>query len=205
MARMSVSTPRFALLIIVVLAAITYSFARANRDGRDGSSRRAPAAQQATRAPVPRKFPHDVKVERLLTAAVPEIQIGVVTIVASVRRPGKRTKLAVSSRDPDVDPIRVCVGDNGSRIQKVVEALHGERVDLVPFDGDDVRFVCNAIAPAGVEKVIVDDDAHAMELFVPDDKVAAAPGKDGANIDLAQRLTLWKLTVRPVSSYRPVH
>src|SRR6202042_2371240 len=113
-------------------------------------------------------------VERLFEAEVPEIYEGIVKIVACAREPGARSKIAVTSRDADVDPVGACVGMKGSRVQAVVQELRGEKIDIVPHDKDPARFVCNAIAPADVARVIVDAEGHRMELIVPDDKLSLA-------------------------------
>src|SRR5258708_12753743 len=108
---------------------------------------------------------------------------------AWAREAGARSKIAVSSRDRDVDPVGACVGMKGSRVQAVVQELRGEKIDIVPYDPDPARFVCNAIAPAEVARVIIDAGSHTMELIVPDDKLSLAIGKKGQNVPLASHLT----------------
>jgi len=110
---------------------------------------------------------------------VPEIYDKIVRVEASAREPGARSKIAVSSRDRDVDPVGACVGMKGSRVQAVVQELRGEKIDIVPYDNDPARFVCNAIAPAQVSRVMIDASNHTMELVVPDDKLSLAIGKKG--------------------------
>ena len=114
---------------------------------------------------------------------VPEIYEGIVSIVAAAREPGARSKIAVSSRDADVDPVGACVGMKGSRVQAVVQELRGEKIDIVPFDRDPARFVCNAIAPAEVTRVIIDETSARMELVVPDSKLSLAIGRRGQTSD----------------------
>jgi N utilization substance protein A len=132
---------------------------------------------------------------KLFEMEVPEIYEGIVRIVAAAREPGARSKIAVSSRDSDVDPVGACVGMKGSRVQAVVQELRGEKIDIVPWDRDPARFVCNAIAPADVARVIIDEGNGAMELVVPDDKLSLAIGRRGQNVRLASQLTGWKLDV----------
>lgn len=132
---------------------------------------------------------------KLFEMEVPEIYEGIVQIVAAAREPGARSKIAVSSRDSDVDPVGACVGMKGSRVQAVVQELRGEKIDIVPFDVDPARFVCNAIAPAEVARVIIDEANGGMELVVPDDKLSLAIGRRGQNVRLASQLTGWRLDV----------
>jgi len=133
--------------------------------------------------------------QRLFEMEVPEIYEGIVKVVATAREPGARSKIAVSSRDLDVDPVGACVGMRGSRVQSVVQELRGEKIDIVPWDRDPARFVCNAIQPAEVSRVIIDEANGSMELIVPDDKLSLAIGRRGQNVRLASRLTEWRLDV----------
>jgi N utilization substance protein A len=139
---------------------------------------------------------------KLFEMEVPEIYEGIVRIVAAAREPGARSKIAVTSRDSDVDPVGACVGMKGSRVQAVVQELRGEKIDIVPFDRDPARFVCNAIAPAEVVKVIIDEANGSMELVVPDDKLSLAIGRRGQNVRLASQLTGWKLDVIGESKFK---
>lgn len=135
-------------------------------------------------------------VEKLFEQEVPEIYEGIVKIVGCVREPGARSKVAVTSRDPDVDPIGACIGMKGARVQAVVQELRNlEKVDVVAFDRDPARFVCEAMKPAEVAKVIINEADHRMELVVPDDKLSLAIGRKGQNVRLASDLTGWKLDV----------
>jgi N utilization substance protein A len=139
---------------------------------------------------------------KLFEMEVPEIAEGIVVIEAAAREPGGRAKIAVSSRDADVDPVGACVGMKGSRVQAVVQELRGEKIDIVPFDEDPARFVCSALAPAEVSRVIIDEANHAMELIVPDDQLSLAIGRRGQNVRLAAQLTGWKLDINSESRVR---
>jgi transcription termination/antitermination protein NusA len=132
----------------------------------------------------------------LFAQEVPEIYEGIVEIRQSAREPGGRAKVAVYSKDSDVDPVGACVGMKGTRVQSVVQELRGEKIDIVPWTDDQAELVCRALAPAKVSKVIIDEDEHAMEVIVPDDQLSLAIGKRGQNVRLAHRLTGWKLDVR---------
>ena len=141
-------------------------------------------------------------VEKLFESEVPEIYEGIVRIVACAREPGARSKIAVTSRDADVDPVGACVGMKGSRVQAVVQELRGEKIDIVPYDRDPARFVCAAIQPAEVNKVIVDEADGRMELVVPDEKLSLAIGRKGQNVRLAAQLTGWKLDIISESKFQ---
>ncbi|HEY0138784.1 MAG TPA: transcription termination factor NusA, partial [Nannocystis sp.] len=145
---------------------------------------------------------HRGLVEKLFEHEVPEIYEGIVRIEACAREPGARSKIAVSSRDRDVDPVGACVGIRGSRVQAVVQELRGEKIDIVPFNDDPARFVCNAIQPATVSRVLIDAERHTMELVVPDDKLSLAIGKKGQNVRLASRLTGWRIDIYSESKLR---
>ncbi|MCC6216201.1 MAG: transcription termination/antitermination protein NusA [Polyangiaceae bacterium] len=141
-------------------------------------------------------------VERLFASEVPEIYEGIVKIVNVAREPGSRSKIAVTSRDSDVDPVGACVGIKGSRVQAVVQELRGEKIDIVPWDRDRARYIINAIQPAEVNKVIVDEADHRMELVVPDEKLSLAIGRKGQNVRLASQLTEWKLDIISESKFK---
>ena len=132
---------------------------------------------------------------------VPEISEGIVKIIQVAREPGSRAKIAVTSRDSDVDPVGACVGMKGSRVQAVVQELRGERIDIVPWDPDPAKFICNALSPAEVVRVIVDEANQAMEVVVPDDQLSLAIGKKGQNVRLASKISGWNLDVTSESSY----
>ena len=141
-------------------------------------------------------------VDKLFEAEVPEIYEGIVKIVGVAREPGSRSKIAVTTRDSDVDPVGACVGIKGSRVQAVVQELRGEKIDIVPFDRDPARYIINAIQPAEVNKVIVDEADHRMELVVPDEKLSLAIGRKGQNVRLASQLTGWKLDIISESKFK---
>ncbi|HEY3235800.1 MAG TPA: transcription termination factor NusA [Polyangiaceae bacterium] len=141
-------------------------------------------------------------VEKLFESEVPEIYEGIVKIVSVAREPGARSKIAVTTRDADVDPVGACVGIKGSRVQAVVQELRGEKIDIVPFDRDPARYIINAIQPAEVNKVIVDEADHRMELVVPDEKLSLAIGRKGQNVRLASQLTGWKLDIISESKFK---
>lgn len=132
---------------------------------------------------------------KLFEAEVPEMYEGIVRIVACAREPGVRSKVAVYSRDSDVDPVGACVGMRGSRVQAVVQELRGEKIDIVLYQDDPARFVCNAISPAEVSKVLLDEANKTMELIVPDDQLSLAIGRGGQNVRLAAQLTGWNLDI----------
>lgn len=136
---------------------------------------------------------------KLFEMEVPEIAEGVVIIQAAAREPGGRAKIAVSSRDRDVDPVGACVGMKGSRVQAVVQELRGEKVDIVPFDSEPARFVCSALQPAEVSRVLIDEANHAMEIIVPDDQLSLAIGRRGQNVRLAAQITGWKIDINSES------
>ena len=118
------------------------------------------------------------------------------------RDPGSRTKIAVSSNDPDVDSVGACVGMRGSRVQNVIQELRGEKIDIVPWSSDPARFVCNALSPARVSKVIIDEDNRSMEVIVDDDQLSLAIGRKGQNVRLASQLTGWRIDIKTDSQVR---
>ena len=126
---------------------------------------------------------------------VPEVYEGIIEIVKAAREPGRKAKIAVRTKDPAVDPVGTCVGVKGSRVQNVVQELKGERVDIVLWDEDSTRMVCNALAPSEVSRVFVDEANREMEVVVPDDQLSLAIGKRGQNVRLASKLTGWKLDI----------
>jgi N utilization substance protein A len=132
---------------------------------------------------------------------VPEIAEGIVKIVQVAREPGSRAKIAVSSKDSDVDPVGACVGMKGSRVQAVVQELRGEKIDIVTWDPDPAKFICNALAPAEITRVIVDEANQRMEVVVPDDQLSLAIGKRGQNVRLASKISGWNLDVTSETNY----
>jgi N utilization substance protein A len=133
---------------------------------------------------------------KLFEQEVPEIYEGIVEVKGAAREPGGRAKIAVVSHDSDVDPVGACVGMKGTRVQSVVQELRGEKIDIVHWTADPAEFVVRAMAPARVSKIVMDEDAHAMEVITPDDQLALAIGKKGQNVRLASRLSGWNLEVR---------
>lgn len=136
---------------------------------------------------------------KLFEQEVPEIAEGIVRIMCAAREPGQRAKIGVRSTDADVDPVGACVGMKGSRVQAVVQELRGEKIDIIPWNDDPAHFVCNALAPAEISKVIIDQDTGTMEVIVADDQLSLAIGKKGQNVRLAAKLTGWKIDVRSES------
>ncbi|CAN5692927.1 hypothetical protein BH10BDE1_BH10BDE1_01380 [soil metagenome] len=137
---------------------------------------------------------------KLFEQEVPEIYDGIVQIVAAAREPGARAKIAVISRDPSVDPVGACVGMKGSRVQQVVQELRGEKIDIINWDEDITRFACNALAPAEISRVFVDEANKEMEVVVPDTQLSLAIGRKGQNVRLASKITTWKLDILSESS-----
>ncbi len=136
---------------------------------------------------------------KLFESEVPEIAEGIVEIKGVVREPGSRSKIAVYSHDSNVDPVGACVGMRGARVQNVVSELRGEKIDIIPWSEDVARFACNALAPAVVSKIYIDDDGKAMEIVVADDQLSLAIGKRGQNVRLAARLTGWRIDIKSES------
>lgn len=132
---------------------------------------------------------------KLFEMEVPEIYDGIVQVMAAAREPGARAKIAVYSKDPSVDPVGACVGMKGSRVQNIVQELRGEKIDIVPWDEDITRFACNALAPAEISRVFVDEANKEMEIVVPDNQLSLAIGKKGQNVRLAAKITGWKLDI----------
>ncbi|MCE5244173.1 MAG: transcription termination factor NusA [Syntrophobacteraceae bacterium] len=146
-----------------------------------------------------RTHPHFVI--QLFHSEVPEIAEGIVSIISAAREPGSRAKIAVISKNPDVDPVGACVGMKGSRVQNVVQELRGEKIDIVPWNMDPAKFVVNALAPAIISKVIIDQANRSMEVIVPDDQLSLAIGKRGQNVRLASKLTNWRIDVKNETRY----
>jgi len=142
---------------------------------------------------------HPGMLAKLFEQEVPEIYEGIVEVKCAAREPGGRAKIAVTSSDPDVDPVGACVGMKGTRVQAVVQELRGEKIDIVNWTANQDDFVCRALAPAKVSKIIIDDEAHSMEVIVPDDQLSLAIGKKGQNVRLASRLSGWRIDVRSES------
>lgn len=139
---------------------------------------------------------HPNLLKRLFELEVPEIYDGIVEIKSVAREPGMRSKIAVSSREPGLDPVGACVGPKGSRVRMVVAELRGERIDVVPWSDDAATFVGNALSPAKVARVVVSDDTHTATVIVPDDQLSLAIGKEGQNARLAAKLTGWRIDIK---------
>jgi transcription termination/antitermination protein NusA len=137
----------------------------------------------------------------LFKTEVPEISEGIVNIIGAAREPGSRGKIAVKSNDSDIDPVGACVGIKGNRVQSVVQELKGEKIDIIPWHMDPAKFVCNALAPAVISRVVIDEENHVMEVVVPDDSLSIAIGKNGQNVRLASKLSGWHLDVKSESLY----
>ncbi|WP_152046677.1 transcription termination factor NusA [Aureimonas psammosilenae] len=138
---------------------------------------------------------HPQFMAKLFAMEVPEIYDGIITIKAVARDPGSRAKIAVVSRDSSVDPVGACVGMRGSRVQAVVGELQGEKIDIIPWQPDAASFLVNALQPAAVAKVVLDEDAERIEVVVPDDQLSLAIGRRGQNVRLASQLTGWDIDI----------
>jgi transcription termination/antitermination protein NusA len=136
---------------------------------------------------------------KLFELEVPEIAEGIVKIEGVARDPGHRSKISVRSIDHDVDPVGACVGMKGSRIQNVVHELSGEKIDIVPWDEDSVKYICNTLSPVEVSQIIIDEDEHSMDVIVPDDQLSVAIGRGGENVRLASQLTGWNIDIQSES------
>ncbi|HEY2185716.1 MAG TPA: transcription termination factor NusA [Xanthobacteraceae bacterium] len=138
---------------------------------------------------------HPQFMAKLFAQEVPEIYDSIVEVKAVARDPGSRAKIAVISRDSSVDPVGACVGMRGSRVQAVVNELQGEKIDIIPWTPDPANFVVNALAPAEVAKVVLDEDRQRMEVVVPDQQLSLAIGRRGQNVRLASQLTGWDIDI----------
>ena len=143
-------------------------------------------------------------VSKLFTIEVPEISEGIVTILAVAREPGVRAKIAVVSSESDVDPVGACVGMKGSRVQNVVQELQGERIDIVPWSPDPAKYVSNALAPAEVSMVVVDEEKKTLVVVVADDQLSLAIGRGGQNVRLASDLLGWRIDVKSEQKYAKI-
>ena len=138
---------------------------------------------------------HPQFMAKLFAQEVPEIYDGIIEIKSVARDPGSRAKIAVHSNDSSIDPVGACVGMRGSRVQAVVSELQGEKIDIIPWSPDTATFVVNALAPAEVIKVVIDEDTHRIEMVVPDDQLSLAIGRRGQNVRLASILTGWDIDI----------
>jgi len=139
---------------------------------------------------------HPGLLRKLFEMEVPEIEEGIVEIKEVAREPGHRSKIAVASREPAVDPVGACVGPKGSRVRMVVNELRGEKIDVVPWSADPAQFVANALQPAKVKEVITDPTTQTAMVVVPDYQLSLAIGKEGQNARLAARLTGWRIDIK---------
>ncbi|QDZ01278.1 transcription termination/antitermination protein NusA [Nitratireductor mangrovi] len=138
---------------------------------------------------------HPQFMAKLFTMEVPEIYDGIIEIKSVARDPGSRAKIAVISRDSSIDPVGACVGMRGSRVQAVVGELQGEKIDIIPWSPDAASFIVNALQPAEVAKVVLDEDAERIEVVVPDEQLSLAIGRRGQNVRLASQLTGWDIDI----------
>ena len=144
---------------------------------------------------------HPSLVKRLFELEIPEINDGVVEVFSIAREAGARTKIAVYSKDPDVDPLGACVGFKGSRVRAIVEELHGEKIDIVVWSRDIAEFIGNSLSPSKVVKVEVNEKEKSAIVVVPDYQLSLAIGKEGQNARLAAKLTNWKIDIKSESQY----
>ena len=138
---------------------------------------------------------HPQFMTKLFTMEVPEIYDGIIEIRSVARDPGSRAKIAVISRDSSIDPVGACVGMRGSRVQAVVGELQGEKIDIIPWNDNAASFIVNALQPAEVAKVVLDEDAERIEVVVPDEQLSLAIGRRGQNVRLASQLTGWDIDI----------
>jgi len=139
---------------------------------------------------------HPGLIRRLFEIEVPEVYDGIVEIKSVAREPGARSKVAVSSREPGLDPVGACVGPKGSRVRMVVGELRGERIDVVPWNEDPASYVASSLSPAKVDRVIIDEETHTATVIAPDDQLSLAIGKEGQNARLAAKLTGWRIDIK---------
>jgi N utilization substance protein A len=144
---------------------------------------------------------HPGLLKKLFELEVPEIEEGIVEIRAVAREPGHRSKIAVSSKEPAVDPVGACVGPKGSRVRNVVTELRGEKIDVVPWSADAPTFVANALQPAKVKEARVDPETQTALVIVPDYQLSLAIGKEGQNARLAARLTGWRIDIKSETQF----
>lgn len=152
--------------------------------------------RQTTRGPqIIMSRAHEKYLIKLFEAEVPEVHEGIIKIVSAAREPGQRAKMAVYSTDPAVHPVGSCVGIKGSRVQNITQELKGERIDVIVWEDEPSKYICNALAPAKISKIMVDEDKKQMQIIVSDDQLSLAIGKKGQNVRLAVKLTGWNLNL----------
>ena len=159
-------------------------------------------ADKGPRAMISRTHPGLVK--RLFELEVPEIYEGIVEIKSVSREAGSRTKLAVYSKDANVDPVGACIGPKGTRVNEIVNELNGEKIDIIKYSDDPALFISEALSPADVINVDINEALHSCRVIVPDNQLSLAIGKEGQNARLAARLTGWKIDIRPESQVQAV-
>ena len=165
-------------------------------DVRDPNSTEPPVRGEHSRPPIVVSRTHPALIRRLFELEVPEIYEGTVEIKSIAREPGQRSKVAVRSLDDRLDPVGACVGPKGSRVRTVVSELRGERVDVILWDEEPGRYVANALSPAKVNRVLIDEEKRYAGVIVPDDQLSLAIGKEGQNARLAARLTGWHIDIK---------
>ena len=165
-------------------------------DVRDPNSTLPPVRGEHTRPPIVISRTHPALIKRLFEQEVPEIYEGTVEVKSIAREPGQRSKVAVHSLDDRLDPVGACVGPKGSRVRAVVGELRGERVDVILWDEDPAVYVANALSPAKVTRVLIDEEKNYAGVIVPDDQLSLAIGKEGQNARLAARLTGWHIDIK---------
>ena len=168
-------------------------------DVRDPSGEQTRARGEQSRPTIIVSRTHPDLIRRLFEIEVPEIYDGIVEIKSIAREPGARSKVAVASREPNLDPVGACVGPKGSRVRMVVEELRNERVDVIQWSDDPATYVANALSPARVSHVSIDPDNNYATVIVPDDQLSLAIGKEGQNARLAARLTGWHIDIKSAS------
>ena len=168
-------------------------------DVRDPMSEEVRARGEQTRPAIVVSRTHPDLIRRLFEIEVPEVYDGMVEIKSIAREPGARSKVAVYSREPHLDPVGACVGPKGSRVRMVVEELHNERVDVIQWNENPAIYVGAALSPAKVSSVQIDEENHYATVMVPDDQLSLAIGKEGQNARLAARLTGWHIDIKSAS------
>ncbi len=144
---------------------------------------------------------HPKLVQRLFEREMPEVVAGLVSVMGVARDPGDRAKVAVKANDPDVDPVGACIGVRGARIQSIVRELHGENIDVILYSDNPEEFIANALKPAKIRKIFLDEENKEAKVIVDDDQFSLALGRKGQNVRLAAKLTGWKIDIKTASEY----
>lgn len=142
---------------------------------------------------------HPELIKKLFELEIPEIQTGVVRVVSVAREAGQRTKIAVMSNDPSIDAVGACVGQRGTRVERIVDELHNEKMDIIEWDPDIAVYIAKALGPAKVLMVYINEAEKAAKVVVPDNQLSLAIGKEGQNARLAAKLTSWKIDIKSQS------